>query len=323
MPRSARGQGTRSTAEESDIAVALPATVPGQPVAVARPEEATLHFWTGWSTSLRGHIRPGGRLTIDYELDRLPICRGHREGAPAWSIIGHVMFHPGGQLYNGTLVQHFVGDPLRVVNPPRMIPFGVPVPTDAAQVEMWFQNTDASGCTTWDSSYGQNYWLDVVAEGLTIPKRSVSYRTGAIPSLEMVNVLTNQAVKKDVFPKSHGGGGTDLQTWLSVRAWVRNIDYIKYAWVDVHIFDSMDELLESKTVALDYSATAAGGGACFALEGKVYQGGTAVPGGVSLRPDARKVQYRLYYEVQRTVFTDGLLHQLEVSADEDMLNPHT
>ena len=39
--------------------------------------------------------------------------------------------------------------------------------------------------------------------------------------------------------------------------------------------------------------------------------------GAWFRPDARKLQYRLYYEVDDQVFTDDLLHQLEI--DEDML----
>jgi hypothetical protein len=33
------------------------------------------------------------------------------------------------------------------------------------------------------------------------------------------------------------------------------------------------------------------------------------------RPDARKLQYRLYYEVNKQVFTEGLLHQQEIDED--------
>jgi hypothetical protein len=36
---------------------------------------------------------------------------------------------------------------------------------------------------------------------------------------------------------------------------------------------------------------------------------------VQPRPDARKVQYRLYYEVNYQVFTDGILHQNELPED--------
>jgi Family of unknown function (DUF6209) len=37
----------------------------------------------------------------------------------------------------------------------------VEVPTDATKVELWFKNTDNTGCVAWDSRYGQNYWFDV------------------------------------------------------------------------------------------------------------------------------------------------------------------
>ena len=36
------------------------------------------------------------------------------------------------------------------------------------------------------------------------------------------------------------------------------------------------------------------------------------------RPDAHTVQYRLYCERAGQVFTDGVLHQFEVPADEDV-----
>jgi hypothetical protein len=41
-------------------------------------------------------------------------------------------------------------------------PLIVEVPIDAAKIELWFQNTDHTGCVAWDSRYGQNYWFDVV-----------------------------------------------------------------------------------------------------------------------------------------------------------------
>jgi hypothetical protein len=32
------------------------------------------------------------------------------------------------------------------------------------KIEMWFNNADQTGCTTWDSRYGQKYWLDIATE---------------------------------------------------------------------------------------------------------------------------------------------------------------
>jgi hypothetical protein len=47
----------------------------------------------------------------------------------------------------------------------------------------------------------------------------------------------------------------------------------------------------------------------------VYQGATATPGSVQPKPDARTLQYRLYYELNYQVFTDGILHQFDLPED--------
>jgi hypothetical protein len=36
---------------------------------------------------------------------------------------------------------------------------------------------------------------------------------------------------------------------------------------------------------------------------------------VQPRPDARRLQYRLYYEMAHQVFTDGVLHQHDIPED--------
>src|SRR5262249_61128521 len=54
----------------------------------------------------------------------------------------------------------------------------------------------------------------------------------------------------------------------------------------------------------------------FVYDDKIYQGSGGGSGmGVWTRPDARKVQFRLYYEVNYQVFTDGILHQSELPED--------
>jgi hypothetical protein len=83
----------------------------------------------------------------------------------------------------------------------------------------------------------------------------------------------------------------------------------------VHVFDAADALLHSETLTLGYLEPAGGGGDLFVFDGKIYQGSMATPGSVSPRPDARLVQYRLYYEVSGQVFTDAILHQHELPED--------
>ena len=146
------------------------------------------------------------------------------------------------------------------------------------------------------------------------------YRIGAIPNLEMVNVFEDAVSKKNVFPSPLSGPrqGSDWQTYLAVTAWVHNVAYSKKVWVDVHVFDSGDELIHTDTYTLRYIGPAdrlPGHGDFFMFEGKIYQGSTATPGAVSPKPEARKVQYRLYYEVNHQLFTDAILHQHDVPAD--------
>ena len=279
----------------------------------SRPE-ATLSFFVGWCEELHGDLAQGGRLTIEYDPERTPICRRYHGGLPSWDLWGNVRFHPSGQLFSGNLVLHLEGSPPRVIVPPGPILLVVPVPADATQAELWFHNTDVFGCSAWDSRFGQNYWYDVARHG---PVQPVAYRLGAIPSLAMVNIVAEAATKRNVFPRRSTGSaeGSDLQTWLTLTAWVNNVAFEKNVRVDVHVFDTVDVLIHSETLTLGYLEPARGGGDLFVFDGKIYQGSMATPGSVSLRPDAHVVQYRLYYAVNGQVFTDAILHQHELPED--------
>jgi hypothetical protein len=160
------------------------------------------------------------------------------------------------------------------------------------------------------------YWFEVGGAPPRIPAQPVSYRNGAVTRPDMVNVLEQSAAKVNVFPPPAGGGspeGSDLQTMLKVTAWVKETTYGANAWIDVHVFDGDDRLIYAETLTLPY--TGFGSEFRYEFSGKVYQGSTATPGSVQPQPEARKVQYRLYYEVNYQVFTDGILHQHELRED--------
>ena len=101
----------------------------------------------------------GGRLTIEYDPERLPVCRRIRLGVPSWDIRGFVHFYPGKQRHEGSLVRRVDG---KLIEPVQPMPLTVLVPVDANHVEVWFENRDARFCITWDSRFGQNSWYDVV-----------------------------------------------------------------------------------------------------------------------------------------------------------------
>jgi len=111
---------------------------------------ATVSFSSDWSHQQSGDIRSGKPLQIEYATERLCQCRAERYGQKAWSIRVNLRFHPSGQEQAGD-----VSSGACQVN----------VPANTSRIELWFNNTDHTGCSTWDSRYGQNYWLDVKAAG--------------------------------------------------------------------------------------------------------------------------------------------------------------
>lgn len=106
----------------------------------------TVHYQSDWTTSQSGPIHAGEPLEISYAAERLPSCRASYRGQDAWNIAAYVRFHPGGELVSGAVAKK---------------PLVVDVPDDATRIELWFNNTDNTGCSVWDSRYCQNYWLDV------------------------------------------------------------------------------------------------------------------------------------------------------------------
>jgi len=291
-----------------------PSAGAAEPVAVQVGLGARLHFLGNWTQSRRGYIQPGGTLAIDYDPVRLPQCRAEELGVAVWEIGAFVRFHPVEQFYQGPVISR--GGPGTQPSP---IPFNVQVPADAQTVEFWFQVTNIFGCSAWDSRFGHNYWYPVLWQAPTIPNQSVTYRWGAISNLEVVYLVSDAARKiKHMFGTPQVPVGTELRTVLTVQAWVRNLSYYKNVWLDVHIFDGDDGLIHSETFTMQFLGSDVGSGDRFGFDDVVYHGSGGGSGmGAWFRPDARKLQYRLYYEVSGRVFTDGLLHQHEI--DEDAL----
>jgi hypothetical protein len=148
----------------------------------------------------------------------------------------------------------------------------------------------------------------------------VGFRTGAVPSKEMVVVLEEAATKKNMkaLTATSGSVGLDLETLLAVQAWVRRLGGPQYSWLDLHVFDERDRLIRSETLPLLHVRAAEDDGNIVGFEGSVYRGTGASPGSVWLAPDARTLQYRLYSEAGGTVYSDGLLRQHDLPADSEL-----
>jgi len=101
---------------------------------------------------------------------------------------------------------------------------------------------------------------------------------------------------------------SEFQTRVKLSAWVKNIAYAKNVWFDAHVFDGGNQLVHAQTLSLHYKGGAGGGGDLFEFDDVLYHGSRGQPGSVSPRPDARRVQLRLYFEASGQLFTDGIFH---------------
>ncbi len=129
---------------------------------VCQPVKGWVSFLADWQETTSGERRQGGYLQVDYDLSRLPDCRGTHNGHPAWDIVAHARFNPGGQQFEGS-VRAFVSNYGQPTNEAVSVPFIVLIPEGATEVELWFHNYSGAGssCQAWDSNLGENYHYDI------------------------------------------------------------------------------------------------------------------------------------------------------------------
>jgi hypothetical protein len=276
---------------------------------------ATLRFRQSQGSlgvSRHGRIRPGGRLVVEYDPARL--TQGGKAPTSSMDIVCHLRFQPSGRTHSESVLEH-ARLVLGASGARRAALLEVPVPIGTAEVELWFERREPARTSAWDSRYGQNYAFDVAGEGLPIPKRSVAARPEALIDLNTIRVVEDAATKETT---GSGQSGKRLRTLLVVRALTGDSAAVADTWADVHIFDATGELIHAGSVAFKRPEGTVDP-ALRVWEDEVYQGSGGGSGmGVWSRPDAHTVQYRLYCQVRGQVFTDGVLHQFEVPADEDV-----
>ncbi len=269
-----------------------------------RPESQIVFLANGKELQF-GDVVQGGWLRIDYAPERRT-DQDHVNTSDALKHTrAHVRFHPAGQMSSADLVQRPGREGEERFLP---VPLLIRVPPDAEAAEMWFERTDVFGDVTWDTHGGRNYWFEVCRAG---PLDRVRPRLGAIQSPGMIRLAGSRLRASElVVPMPGPSGRVDYQSALSVVAWVKNIAFAKNVWIDLHIFDGHDVLLESKTCPLSYESSQADGGDLFTFQECVFRGAVGNPR-LAMKPRAQKVQFRLYFEVNGQVLTDGYLHQVE------------
>jgi hypothetical protein len=125
---------------------------------------------------------------------------------------------------------------------------------------------------------------------VSVPRecRAADSRPGAVSSLEMVNEFE---------------GAVESPNRLLTKVWVRNVAYDKRVWLDVDVLGGSGQPLHSDTLPLQYLEPAGGAGDFFLGDVTVRAATQSARAAA-----ARRLQYRLYYEVDGQVFTDGVCH---------------
>jgi len=282
--------------------------------------KATINFLNDWTQTLDGDLVQGGELVVNYDLNRLPARRDTFRGAAVWDILALARFHPDGQILAASVTTPVSSSPggMTVDRAPALASFSVP--GDAGYVELWFLNVGYAPFgeppKAWDSRFGDNYVFTVLPNSTAQP---VIPRTNARPARDAVNAMQLGVGKQRYYRFGDAGSGifagSELQTRVKLTAWVRNIGYAKNVWFDANVFDGSNQLVDGQTLSLHYKIGAGGGGDVFDFDDVLYHGSRGQPGSALPRPDARRVQLRLYFQASGQLFTDGILHDCQLLED--------
>jgi hypothetical protein len=125
----------------------------GRSVAADTASAGTMTFTADWTQSATPLVA-GQPVQVSYDPARLTTCRGDLGygTGPSWSIdafysVNGIVLNESIPVGGASLANlHLAAGALPTFTPPF-----------AGNLEMWFENTDAFGCSAWDSDYGANY----------------------------------------------------------------------------------------------------------------------------------------------------------------------
>lgn len=123
--------------------------VAGEAHAADTAATPTLSFGADWSVTQSGPLVSGGKVTLHYDLARLPACRTWYMGYPAWDVLAY--FATDGGPAHSQSVTKLDASGQRVATD---VTVDVPPGHDLA---VWFYASDESGCSQWDSDYGRDF----------------------------------------------------------------------------------------------------------------------------------------------------------------------
>lgn len=177
-----------------------------------------LTFTSGWAESATAPVEQGGIVRIDYAPERLGTCRYAPNAQRAWNIYASWRFLPGGQTASVGLYEG---------NSPTITRPLVSVPKDATSIELWFSNSDTTGCVAWDSNYGANYAFPIVPS-------SDAPQVGWIGDWDFIKYGNQAQHLGNVDPSWYFDSwqGMPLASWVELQVWIPGITDQGYANVD-------------------------------------------------------------------------------------------
>jgi hypothetical protein len=116
------------------------------------PGPPAVHFpYPGWTFSADDTVAnaAGGPLLIDYDIRRMSSCRQDYNGLDTWVVTAFYSFD-GAPASSGSLTTTYTGGRASA-------PLLINAPAGARTLTIWFENSDRTGCTAWDSRFGANY----------------------------------------------------------------------------------------------------------------------------------------------------------------------
>jgi hypothetical protein len=256
-----------------------------------------------------GHLRPGGQLMIEYDLDRFAMS-----GKSAANIVCHARVQLASRHWDdqGDIAAQ------RSLEPGerrRLAVFSLHIPDEATAIQLWFEARTPDGPNLPETEPDGPYHFEVNGDGLPVPEPTVRARTDARVDVSRVKVVEDVASKVHV---SGTSGSSRLETSLRMRVQMTRVAASVTAWVDVHVFDATGALVDARTEMLRASNDGPHSAEMTNWQATVYQGSGGGSGvGVWWQPDAHTLQYRVYWKLDDDVFTDGVLHELEIAPDAE------
>lgn len=174
MPPAPKPQGTWITGDNGTPDVYVPpsaqtgGTTPVQP----RPTNtvdarAAISFGKDWNDPVDGQLVAGGKLTINYDMNRFShLITNSVDGFPAYGIKAYVMAMPSGTIQERELMD-FSDGMGSTHGTPRTTPQSFDVPAGTTSVQVWFKNWTGADSPReqYDSNFGRNYVFDVQQPG--------------------------------------------------------------------------------------------------------------------------------------------------------------